>query len=111
MSSRSPLGSTDTGGWIANHMGCDPAGICRAGHGVAIVPSTSRIDQQSLRLVPILFQQEPVTVEIAVLWDRQRRQPRYAEDFSSMLAAHMATVMPQFGTADGGKREKLRRTK
>jgi DNA-binding transcriptional LysR family regulator len=82
--------------------------LARAGHGVAIVPTTARIDTRSLRLVPISFRRKLLTAEMAVLWDGRYRLPRYAEGFGAVLAAHMRTVMPQFGPTKAGGSVKRR---
>jgi DNA-binding transcriptional LysR family regulator len=74
--------------------------LARGGHGAAIVPTSARIDGTSLRLAPLFFRGRLLTVEAAVLWHRERRLPRYAEPFSTMLAAHMRAIMPRPGWAD-----------
>ena len=71
--------------------------LARESHGAAVVPSTAQIDPRSLRLATVFFRGSPLTTDIAVLWSRARRLPRYAEAFSAMLAAHMRAVVPQFG--------------
>lgn len=76
--------------------------LAREGHGAAIIPTTAvRIDSKSLRLVPLMFRRKPLTAELAVLWNRERRLPRYAEAFSATLAAHMRALMPRLEPADG----------
>lgn len=73
--------------------------MARAGHGIAVISTTARIDQDTLRITPITFRGKLFSVDIAVLWDAQRRLPRYAEAFSATLAAHMRAVMPQLEQA------------
>jgi len=75
--------------------------LARGSLGAAVVPSTARIDRRSLRLAPLTFRGRPLTTEIAVLWSGTRRLPRYAEAFSTILAAHMQRVTPQFEEQDG----------
>ena len=77
--------------------------LAREDHGIAIVPNTVSIPDQSLHVAPLLFQGKPLTEAFAVLWNRQRRLPAYAEVFSATLAAHMRT-MPQFASAGGTSR-------
>ena len=75
--------------------------LARGSLGAAVVPSTAHIDRRSLRLAAVTFRGRPLTTEIAVLWSGTRRLPRYAEAFSTILAAHMQRVTPQFEEQDG----------
>ena len=75
--------------------------LARGSLGAAVVPSTARIDRRSLRLAAVTFRGRPLTTEVAVLWSGTRRLPRYAEAFSTILAAHMQRVTPQFEEQDG----------
>jgi DNA-binding transcriptional LysR family regulator len=68
--------------------------MARAGHGVAIVPSSAPIDQRSLRLIPLTFRGQALLVELAVVWDAQRPMPRYAAGFSAALGEYMRAVLP-----------------
>jgi len=82
--------------------------MASAGHGIAIIPSTARIDRDRLRISPLSFRNRLFTVDIAVLWDAQRCLPRYAEAFSATLAAHMRGVMPQFDQIPAAARPRRR---
>lgn len=66
--------------------------LAREGHGVALVPTSARADRRSLHLKRLHLQGKPLTMEMSVLWNRERRLPRYAEDFSSIFATHMRTA-------------------
>lgn len=68
--------------------------MARAGHGVAIVPSSALIDQRSLRLITVTFRARRLLVELAVVWDAQRPLPRYAAGFSAALGDHMRATLP-----------------
>jgi len=69
--------------------------LAREGHGAAIIPTSAvRIEARSLRLAPLMFRRKLLAAELAVLWHRERRLPRYAEAFSAALAAHMRALMP-----------------
>jgi len=48
-----------------------------------------------------MFRRKLLAAELAVLWNRERRLPRYAEAFSAALAAHMRALMPRPEPADG----------
>jgi DNA-binding transcriptional LysR family regulator len=76
--------------------------LAREGHGAAIIPTSAvRIDGRSLRLAPLMFRRKLLAAELAVLWHRERRLPRYAEAFSAALATHMRALMPRLEPAEG----------
>ena len=85
--------------------------LARESHGAAIVPSSAPIDRRSLRLAPLVFRDRPLTAEIALLWGGTRRLPRYAEEFSAMLATHMRVVFQQFGAENRGRSSMRRQIK
>ena len=85
--------------------------LARESHGAAIVPSSAPIDRRSLRLAPLVFRDRPLTAEIALLWGGTRRLPRYAEEFSAMLATHMRVVFQQFGAENRGRSSTRRQIK
>jgi DNA-binding transcriptional LysR family regulator len=66
--------------------------LAEAGHGVAIIPSILRAESPTLRLLRVTDGHEPLHIELAVLWDRRRTLPRYAEGFSDLLAHHIRMV-------------------
>ena len=68
--------------------------LAEAGHGIAIVSSSDRIDSNELRIARVTYQQEPLQMVLGVLWDRRRPLPRYAEGFPESFAAHMQEVFP-----------------
>jgi DNA-binding transcriptional LysR family regulator len=63
--------------------------LARAGHGIAVIPSTVRVDGGRLAVARLTYRGKPLQTPRAVLWDRRRTLPRYAEGFCEMLAAHM----------------------
>ncbi|MEK7751351.1 MAG: LysR family transcriptional regulator [Acidobacteriota bacterium] len=83
--------------------------LARAGHGWAIVPTTAHIDGRSLHLARLYFRGKPLTLELAVLWNRERRLPRYAAAFNTALSEQMRTAIPQFGPTSLGERAKRSR--
>jgi DNA-binding transcriptional LysR family regulator len=66
--------------------------LARAGHGIAVIPSTVRIDGKRLRHARLAYRGKPLQTPRAVLWDKRRSLPAYAEDFCAMLAAHMREI-------------------
>jgi len=68
--------------------------MAEGGHGVAVVPSSARITRRALRLSRLAHRGRPLDMEVAVLWDRQRPAPRYAESFAAIFAAQMRLVLP-----------------
>jgi DNA-binding transcriptional LysR family regulator len=82
--------------------------LARAGHGWAIVPTTARLDHRSLQVARLSFRGKPLTLELAVLWNRERRLPRYATAFNTALAEQMRMAIPQFRPASGGRTGKAK---
>jgi DNA-binding transcriptional LysR family regulator len=69
-------------------------GLAEAGHGVAIVPSTARVDRRKLRVACVSCRNKPLQVELAVIWEKRRPLPRYAAGFFEPLAAHLREIFP-----------------
>jgi DNA-binding transcriptional LysR family regulator len=63
--------------------------LARAGHGTAVIPSTVRVADRRLAVARLAYGGRPLQTPRAVLWDRRRSLPAYAEAFCAMLAAHM----------------------
>ena len=68
--------------------------LAEAGLGVAIISTTVRTDPYRLRIVGITHDGKPIREPLAVVWDKRRALPRYAQDFCRSLAAHMDTLFP-----------------
>jgi DNA-binding transcriptional LysR family regulator len=68
--------------------------LAEAGHGIAIIPSALRTDHYQLHIVRILCHGKPLREPLAILSDRRRPLPRYAEAFREMLAEHCRKVFP-----------------
>ena len=68
--------------------------LAAAGHGVAIIPSILEPDLSQLRVMRVTHRREPLHIALAVLWDRRRTLPRYAEGFSELLAQHIRERFP-----------------
>ena len=54
--------------------------LAEAGLGVAIIPSTVRTHRFTLRIVRITYKRKPLRDPQAVVWDKRRVLPRYAQD-------------------------------
>jgi DNA-binding transcriptional LysR family regulator len=76
--------------------------LAEAGHGVAIVPSTARVDRRKLRVARISCRNKPLQVEAAVIWEKRRSLPRYAAGFFESFAAHLREILP-FDPVRGSK--------
>jgi DNA-binding transcriptional LysR family regulator len=63
--------------------------LARAGHGVAVIPSTVIVDGRRLHVARIACRRKALQTERAILWDSRRSLPHYAQGFCAMLAAHM----------------------
>jgi DNA-binding transcriptional LysR family regulator len=68
--------------------------LAEAGHGIAIIPSALRTDHYQLHIVRILCHGKPLREPLAILSDRRRPLPPYANAFREMLAAHCRDVFP-----------------
>lgn len=66
--------------------------LAEAGHGIAIIPSVVPTHRYSLRTARITHERRPLREPLAIVWDKRRGLPRYAEDFSALLAEHMREV-------------------
>lgn len=60
--------------------------LARASHGIAIIPSTLRMDQRDLYITRLTYRGRPVGETGTVFWDRRRPLPPYATAFCEMLA-------------------------
>jgi DNA-binding transcriptional LysR family regulator len=58
-------------------------------HGVAIVPSIARAASRGLQTMRVTHKREPLRIAPAILWDKRRTLPRYAEGFSELLVEHI----------------------
>jgi DNA-binding transcriptional LysR family regulator len=63
--------------------------FAEAGLGIAVIPSVVQTHRYRLRLVRILHERKPIREPLAVVWDKRRALPHYAQDFCANLAAHM----------------------
>jgi len=52
----------------------------------------------------VTHRRQPLPIALAVLWDKRRTLPRYAEGFADLLAAHIQQVFPDTRPALSGRR-------
>ena len=71
--------------------------LAEADHGVAIVPSIMRPGRGPLHVMRVTHKREPLRILPAVLWDKRRTLPRYAEGFSELLSAHILGAFARTG--------------
>ena len=72
--------------------------FAEAGLGVAVIPSVVQTFRYKLRRVRITYERKPLREPLAVVWDKRRILPRYAQDFCDTLAKHMRTFRLQNST-------------
>lgn len=63
--------------------------LAEAGHGIAIVPSVLPTNRYRLKVARIMHGRKPLQQAYAVMWDRRRVLPPYAQDFCKSLAVHV----------------------
>jgi DNA-binding transcriptional LysR family regulator len=85
--------------------------LAQAGQGVAIVPSILRPDPQALHAMAVSHMSKPLRIALAVLWDKRRTLPKYAEGFASLLAGHIRELFPPSRPASAKQRPTIRRGK
>jgi DNA-binding transcriptional LysR family regulator len=70
--------------------------LAEGGCGIAIVPSTVLIRNKALRAASIAYRGQPLGGTLAILWDKRRSLPRYAEDFAAALKAHVKSIFRKY---------------
>ena len=88
--------------------------MAEAGHGIAIIPSVTRTHRYDLRIVAVTYRGKRLQERAFILWDKRRPRPRYAVDFSEMIAAYAHEISPitqpskPGASAKGAKRRRIR---
>jgi DNA-binding transcriptional LysR family regulator len=67
--------------------------LAEAGHGIAVVPSNVLLQRYALKGQRITHQRRALSEPLSVFWDRRRVLPRYARDFTEMLADYTKEVI------------------
>jgi DNA-binding transcriptional LysR family regulator len=68
--------------------------LAAVGHGIAIVPSITMIQNQKLRALPLVLRRASIGHWEAVCWDPRRLAPPYVEPFVNQLVAHAGAGFP-----------------
>ncbi len=68
--------------------------LAKAGHGVAIIPSSLRTHPDDLQIVRVTYLGRPLREPLAIFWDKRRPLPRYAPAFCEMCAEHVREDFP-----------------
>jgi DNA-binding transcriptional LysR family regulator len=68
--------------------------LAEAGLGVAIISSSVQTHRYTLRTVRITYKSKLILEPLAVVWDKRRLLPRYAQQFCELLAEHMRKLFP-----------------
>ena len=78
--------------------------LARVGHGIAILPTTARLDTESLRESPLVYREQLLAMDLMVYWSIHRRLPGYAQLFTDILGEHVRAIIPQPGALHKSKR-------
>jgi DNA-binding transcriptional LysR family regulator len=81
--------------------------MARGGNGVAVVPSSTRVDGRSLVSRPITLRGERVLFDICAMWDRRIPLPAYGRRFVESLRAHILNEEDTAAAAAGTARPHL----
>lgn len=80
--------------------------LARVGHGIAILPTTARLDTEHLRVRPLMFRGQLLEMDLMVLWSVHRRLPGYAQAFTDILGEHVRAIIPHLGSRRTAKRRR-----
>jgi DNA-binding transcriptional LysR family regulator len=68
--------------------------LAEAGLGIAVIASIVQTHRYTLRTVRITYERKPILNPVAVVWNKRRVLPRYAQEFCELLASHMCQLLP-----------------
>ena len=71
--------------------------LARVGHGIAILPTTARLDTENLRVSPLMHREQLLEMDLMVYWSIHRQLPGYAQVFTDILGQHVRAIIPQPG--------------
>lgn len=78
--------------------------LARVGHGIAILPTTARLDTENLQVRPLMYREQLLEMDLMVYWGIHRRLPGYAQVFTDVLGEHVREIIPQLGSVHKSKR-------
>jgi LysR family nitrogen assimilation transcriptional regulator len=64
--------------------------LASAGHGVAVIPSSLRIEPYDLQITRVTYRRKPVRESTVMFWDKRRPLPHYAIPFCEMCTAYLS---------------------
>ncbi len=68
--------------------------LARIGQGIAILPTTARMDAEALSIRPLMLRGHPLAMDLVIMWNAQRSLPAYGRVFTQMLGEHVRQVIP-----------------
>ncbi len=75
--------------------------FAESGRGVAVIQTAISVARYNLQTVPVTYGNKRIGLPMAVIWDKKRTLPRYAQPFFKLLAGHMRQSLPAGGRALG----------
>jgi DNA-binding transcriptional LysR family regulator len=79
--------------------------LAEASLGIAIISTSVQTYRYALRTVQITYKRKPILEPLAVVWDKRRTLPRYAQDFCESLAVHMRKIFSKHRLNAGNQLE------
>lgn len=68
--------------------------LARVGQGIAILPTTARLDADQLWVRPLVLRGHAMTMDLVIMWNAQRSLTAYGRVFTQMLGEHVRQVIP-----------------
>lgn len=68
--------------------------LVRAGHGIAIIPSTVLLKEPRLRLIPLLQNGQQLAMTLSIAWDPHRSVSRAAQNFIDLIQEFTSEEYP-----------------
>ena len=78
--------------------------LARIGQGIAILPTTARMDANQLSIRPLMLRGHALTMDLVIMWNAQRSLPAYGRVFTQMLGEHVRQVIPPVPPAARSRR-------
>jgi DNA-binding transcriptional LysR family regulator len=78
--------------------------LARIGHGVAILPTTARLDGEKMRALPLMLRGRAMAMDLVMLWNAGRVLPAYGRAFIRVLGEHARETIPKLPAAGRARR-------